>query len=175
MPILKRNPKSKESKKTVTPNYVEKTKSKSKGVKPTPASTPTSAPSPTSGPKPSIGSRTSKPRPNPTPGNGGTKPRPGGTTPKPKPNPGTNIPRPRTKTPVAGQSGKLNVEKLRQISHNKSMHSKGTTGGEKPSLSKQTPKQIARDFFGKKSTSAVGKKAGSTNRVLRKGGSTKRK
>jgi hypothetical protein len=169
MPIFKRNPKSKESKKTVTPNYVEKTKSKTKGTKPV------TTPSPTTGPKPGVGSRVSKPQP--TPVTGGTKPRPGGTTPKPKPDPGVSIPRPRTKTPIAGQSNKLNVEKLRQSDHNRNMHGKGQTGN-KPSLSKQTATQVTQDFFGKKITapaSAIGKKAGSTNRVLRKGGSTKRK
>ncbi len=172
MPILKRKPKTKESKKTVTPDYVEKSRTKSKGTKPTP----TTAPSPASGPKPGVGSGVSKPKPRP--GVGTTRPRPGVTTPKPKPDPGVSIPRPRTKTPIARQSDKLDVEKLRQIAHNRSMHGKGQTG-EKPSLSKQTPKQVARDFFGKKITapvSSVGKKAGSANRVLQKGGpsSTKR-
>jgi len=129
MPIIKRKSKTKESRKKVTPDYVEKTKTKTKGTKPV-----TSIP--TSNPKPSVGSSVSKPQPKKPDGVLIThKPAPGGGAyrPKPdpgykKPNPGTSIPRPRTKTPIAGTSGKLNSEKLRQTSHNTSMHGQGKSG-----------------------------------------------
>lgn len=133
MPIIKRKPKTKESRKKVTPDYVEKSKTKTKGTKPV-----TSTPS--SNPKPGISSRVSKPEPKKPdgvlithPSTGTTRPNPGYKKPNPGVTPGKTTPRPRpgTPKPSAGQSGKLGVEKLRQISHNHSMHGKGESGSTK--------------------------------------------